>query len=145
MKILIKNGRVVDPANKIDTVCDILIEKKRISKISKSIKDSAAERIDASGCIVIPGIVDMHVHLREPGREDKETIASATEAALKGGVTSLLAMPNTTPDIDSPETVSLLERAIHKGAKVNVLISSAITRAREGKELVDMQALKKKA
>ena len=90
MKILIKNGRVVDPENKIDEVSDILIEDSKIVKVSKDLKIDADKEINAFEKIVIPGLVDMHVHLREPGREDKETVCSGTKAALHGGVTSIL-------------------------------------------------------
>jgi len=89
-RILIKAGRVIDPANKVDDTLDILIEDSRIAKVSKIIEDEAGKIINAEGKLIMPGLVDMHVHLREPGREDKETICSATKAALRGGVTSLL-------------------------------------------------------
>ena len=89
MKILIKGGHVVDPANKIDEVMDILVEDAKISRVSKNIKAEVDKIIEAQGKIVLPGIVDMHVHLREPGREDKETICSGSKAALAGGVTSM--------------------------------------------------------
>lgn len=143
MSLLIKNGRVIDPKNKIDGICDILVEKTKISKVSKNIKGTAARIIDASGKIVMPGIVDMHVHLREPGREDKETVNTATRAALKGGVTSVLAMANTTPPIDSPESVRLLSDIIKKTSCANVFMLGTITKGRLGKELVDIQKLKK--
>jgi dihydroorotase len=143
MKILIKGGRVIDPANKLDEVCDILVEGSKISKVAKNIKSEADKIIDAKDKIVIPGLVDMHVHLREPGREDKETVLSGTKAALKGGVTSLLAMPNTTPAIDSTENIQLLKNIIKNSACANVFISGAITKARLGEELSDIAALKK--
>ena len=143
MKILIKNGRVVCAASNLDEVCDILVEDSRIAKIDKNLKNHVDETIDATGKIVMPGIVDMHVHLREPGREDKETIASGTRAALKGGVTTVLAMPNTSPAIDCAENVELLKELIKKTAKANVFITGAITKSREGRELTDIAALKK--
>lgn len=143
MKMLIKSGRVIDPANNIDGLLDILIEEGKIAGVAKNIKEAAGDTIDASGKIVMPGIVDMHVHLREPGREDKETVASGTSAALKGGITSLLAMPNTQPAIDSPEIAEPLKEIIKKTSFVNVFISGSITKGRLGKELVDVAALKK--
>lgn len=143
MKILIKGGRVVDAANNIDGVLDVLTDGSSIAKVAGDIKDRADETIDARGRIVMPGIVDMHVHLREPGREDKETVSSGTRAALKGGVTSLLAMPNTDPPIDSPERVTLLRGILEKKASANVFISAAITRSRRGEELVEIKGLKK--
>ena len=143
MKILIKNGHVVDPANKINRVCDILIRDNKIARVADSIKEDAERIIDATAKIVMPGIVDMHVHLREPGREDKETILSGTRAALKGGVTTVLAMPNTLTSIDCIENVRLLKNIIANTAQVNVFIAGAITHAREGKELTDISGLKK--
>jgi dihydroorotase len=143
MSILIRGGRVVDPANKIDAVMDILIEGNKISQVAKNIKAQAQEVIEAEGKIVMPGIVDMHVHLREPGREDKETVATGTAAAAKGGVTTVLAMPNTNPAMDSPEHVELLKKIIKQDAKVNVLICGAITQSRQGALLSDIAALKK--
>ena len=143
MKILIKNGRVVDPANNIDGIYDILVENDKISEVAKNITASADNIIDAADKIVMPGIVDMHVHLREPGREDKETITTGTMAALRGGVTSILAMPNTQPAIDCAENVELLKSIINKTAKANVFICAAITKERLGKELTDILKLKR--
>jgi len=142
MTILIKNGRVVDPANNLDEILDILIEDGLIAKVGANIRTQAKEIIDATGTIVMPGLVDMHVHLREPGREDKETIATGTAAAAKGGVTSVLVMPNTQPAIDSVESVALLKKIIQETAKVNVFIAAAITRQRQGSELTDIAKLK---
>ena len=143
MRILIKNGRVIDPENKIDDVRDILIVDGKISDVAKNIQAKSDQVIDAKGKIVMPGIVDMHVHLREPGREDKETIASGTAAAIKGGVTSVLAMPNTNPAIDSAENIALLKTIIDKTAKCNVFISAAITEGRQGKKLTGIATFKK--
>jgi len=143
MNLLIKGGRVVDPANKLDEVCDILIEGNKISKVAKNIKTEPGKVIDAKDKIVIPGLVDMHVHLREPGREDKETILSGTKAALKGGVTSLLSMPNTFPAIDSADSIQLLKGIIKNTACANVFIAGSITKARLGAELSEIAALKK--
>ena len=143
-KILIKNGSIVDPAQKINReILDVLIQGGKIAKLAKNIKTEADMVIDASGKIVIPGIVDMHVHLREPGREDKETVETATTAALKGGVTSVLAMPNTQPAIDSKESVELLDKVIRGSSRANVFICAAITKERLGKEPTEISALKK--
>lgn len=142
MKILIKNGRVVDPANKVDGVLDILVDNGLIVQAAKNIIAKADKIIDASGKIVMPGLVDMHVHLREPGREDKETISSGTKAALKGGVTTVLVMPNTMPAVDSREAVHFLKDIIAKTASCHVVISGAITMGRSGQKLVDIKALK---
>jgi len=143
-KILIKNGKVIDPAQEINgEALDILVQSGRIAKLAKNIKTDADTVIDASGKIVIPGIIDMHVHLREPGREDKETVASGTRAALKGGVTSVLAMPNTYPAIDSKESIGLLKKIIKDSGSANVFICAAITKERQGRELVDIAGLAK--
>ncbi|MFH1622734.1 MAG: dihydroorotase [Candidatus Omnitrophota bacterium] len=143
MTILIKNGRVVNPAKNIDTEQDVLIKNSKISTVAKDIKEKADQEIDAKGKIVMPGIVDMHVHLREPGREDKENIQSGTTAALKGGVISVLVMPNTQPAIDSTKNVKLLKELIKNSAQTNVLIAGSITISRRGMELTDITALKK--
>jgi dihydroorotase len=142
VSILIKNGRVVDPANQIDKVADVLVENGKIAKVAVNLKDQAETVIDASGKIVAPGLVDMHVHLREPGREDKETVCSGTAAAAKGGITTVLAMPNTTPAMDSPEHLVLLQGIIKRDARVKVLACGAITKSRLGEELTDIAALK---
>jgi dihydroorotase len=143
MKLLIKNGRVIDPANKIEEVLDILVEGEKISKVARGIDVKADTVIDAADKIVMPGIVDMHVHLREPGREDKETVSSGTMAASKGGVTSILAMPNTMPSLDSIDTIKILKDIIERTANVGVFICGAITIGRAGLELADLAALKK--
>jgi len=143
MNILIKGGRVIDPKNKIDAVMDILLENGKISKIAKNITTKTETFIDAHGKIVAPGIVDMHVHLREPGREDKETVSSATAAAASAGVTTVLAMPNTHPAMDCAENINLLKKIISKSAKINVLICAAISRGRLGQELNDFVKLQK--
>jgi dihydroorotase len=143
-KLLIKNGRVVDPANNLNAVNDILVEGAKIARVARNINYKTEETIDASGKIVMPGLVDMHVHLREPGREDKETVATGTRAALKGGLTSLLAMPNTTPAIDAPENVELLKGIIKKTSLSNVFIAAAITKGRLGRELTDIHRFKQR-
>jgi dihydroorotase len=97
MSLLIKGGRVIDPANNLDGVRDVLVEKGRISAVSDKIKKDAVKVILASGKLVLPGLIDMHVHLREPGQEDKETIETGTRAAARGGFTSVACMPNTDP------------------------------------------------
>ncbi|MFH0790218.1 MAG: dihydroorotase [Candidatus Omnitrophota bacterium] len=143
MKLLIKNGRVIDPLNNRNGVLDILVEDFHIREVSQSIKAGADIIIDAKDKLVLPGLVDMHVHLREPGREDKETVASGTMAALKGGVTSLLAMPNTCPAMDSCENIKLLKNIIRNSACANVFIAAAITKGRLGKQLSGIAMLKK--
>ena len=140
-RILIKNGRLVDPANKRDEVCDVLICDNIIEKIGVGISKEDAILIDAEGKIVMPGLIDLHVHLREPGFEYKETIETGARAAAHGGVTTICPMPNTNPVIDSAERVKdLLKRA--EKACVHVLPVGAVTAGQEGKELADIQGMK---
>ncbi|MFZ3062965.1 MAG: dihydroorotase [Actinomycetota bacterium] len=138
-RFLIKGGRVIDPANGIDQVMDILIENGAVSKLGEDLgANKGLEVIDTSGRIVTPGLIDIHVHLREPGREDEETIASGTRAAARGGFTSIACMPNTTPPIDNASLVeTILERARKKGV-VNVFPVAAITKGLKGKEISEM-------
>lgn len=140
-RILIKNGRLVDPANKRDEVCDVLICDNIIEKIGVGISKEDAILIDAEGKIVMPGLIDLHVHLREPGFEYKETIETGARAAAHGGVTTICPMPNTNPVIDSAERVEdLLKRA--EKASVHILPVGAVTVGQEGKELADIQGMK---
>ncbi len=126
-KIIITNGRVIDPKNKLDKIVDILIENGKIKKIGK-ISDSKTEKINAKGLIVAPGFVDMHVHLREPGGEAKETIETGLKSALKGGITSVLAMPNTNPLIDSPVLVKYQLNKAKELNLANLFVSARITK-----------------
>ena len=103
--LLIQGGRVVDPSNDYDQTADILIENGKIREVGEGISVSADETIQAEGKIVVPGLIDLHVHLREPGQEDKETIRTGTRAAAAGGFTTIVAMPNTNPVIDSQADV----------------------------------------
>ncbi|MBN1354178.1 MAG: dihydroorotase [Candidatus Omnitrophica bacterium] len=143
MSILIKNGRVINPATNRDGIFDILIEDGRISEISKNMGKKTRSVIDANDKIVAPGVIDMHVHLREPGREDMETVASGTRAAVSGGITSICAMPNTYPALDSVNAIKRLKGIIKKDASNNVFVIGAITKGRKGLDLVDMAAMRK--
>lgn len=141
---LIKNGHVIDPANKVDEVADILVSGGKVEKIGKSLNGGKCKVIDASGKIVGPGLVDMHAHLREPGREDKETVASGAMAAIKGGFTSIACMPNTEPEaLDNAAIIKRLNDIIKKDALANVFVVGAITVGRAGKKLTDFKALKR--
>jgi len=140
--MLIKNGYIVDPLNKREGKFDILITGSKIKEIKKEIKTDDKETIDVEKKLVIPGLIDMHVHLREPGREDIETVESGTVAATSSGITSLCAMPNTYPAMDSRENVKKLNDIIEKDAKNNVFVIGAITEKRQGKKLVDMKRMK---
>ncbi len=141
--LLIKGGRVIDPANKIDKKLDILVENGKIKEVGKGIDAKADETISAEGLIVVPGLIDMHVHLREPGREDKETIRTASKAAAKGGFATIVGMPNTTPDADNQTVIEFVKSKAAKEAIVNVLPVGAITKGRKGKELAEIGELKK--
>jgi dihydroorotase len=134
----IKNGRVIDPANGVDEVRDVFIE---AGKIATSAADD--EVIDATGKIVVPGLIDMHVHLREPGRTDKETIATGTRCAARGGFTSVVCMPNTTPAADNPATIALIKQRAAEAGCVNVFPAGAISKELKGEELAPIGSLKK--
>ncbi len=138
MKLIIKGGRVVDPANGTDKKLDILIENGRIVKKSSDMNLNGAKVVDASGFIVAPGFIDMHTHLREPGREDKETIASGTRSAARGGFTTICCMPNTQPPIDSISGVKFILVTAAQEGVINVLPVGCITKGREGKELAEI-------
>ncbi|MBU0502298.1 MAG: dihydroorotase [bacterium] len=140
-KILIKNGRIVDPASNLDEKKDLLIVDGKISKIGTSLKVKGAKIVDAKGMLVLPGLIDMHTHLRDPGRPDKETIASGTRAAALGGFTSVCCMANTAPAIDTPAVVKyILDKARVEGV-VNVLPVAAVTRGLKGEALTEMGLL----
>jgi len=141
-KLLIKGGRVIDPAGDVDKLADVLVVDGHIYEIGESQSAEDAQVIDASGFVVAPGLVDLHVHLREPGLEEKETIETGCAAAAHGGVTTLVAMPNTKPATDCPEIVRLVrEKAAKTG--VNVFPAGAVTVGQRGQELTDFAALKK--
>ena len=141
MWLLFKNGRVIDPSQGIDQVTDLLIEDGRISSIgninSKSLNPEDGAIYDVSGLVITPGLIDMHVHLREPGLEYKETIETGAQAAAAGGFTTILAMPNTKPAVDSR---ALVEYVLGKGKKaaVNVLTTGAATKGNEGHEMAEI-------
>lgn len=135
MKYLIKGGKVIDPANHIQEVLDVLVENGQILSVEKKIKAADAEIIDVKGMIVAPGFIDMHVHLREPGFEHKEDIASGTRAAAVGGFTTICCMPNTQPVVDNLAAASFVRERAKKSGVVNVLPIGAITKKQEGQEL----------
>ena len=135
MDILIKNGYIVDPQSGLEGVSDILVENGKIRKLKKKIKDSiSCKKIDATGMHVYPGLIDIHCHLREPGREDKETIINGSLSAVKGGFTTICCMPNTSPSLDSKVSIGFVKNRALK-AYCDVLPIGAITIDRAGKEL----------
>ena len=142
--ILIKNGRVIDPSSKTDKVLDIYIEGGKFSKIGKNLKSRDAKVLDVKGKIVLPGLIDIHTHLREPGKENVETILSGSVAAVHGGFTSICCMPNTTPPIDNASTLDfILEKA--RDAHCNIYPIAAITKERKGETLSEMVELIREA
>lgn len=144
MKLLIKGGRVIDPANGIDEVTDIFVENGIISEIGVNPDLDGVEMqiIDATGKVVTPGLVDMHVHLREPGQEYKEDIESGTKAAAMGGVTSVACMPNTDPVVDNEALVSYIVEKAKEVGYVNVYPIGAISKKLEGKELAEIGSMR---
>ncbi|MFH1683286.1 MAG: dihydroorotase [Candidatus Margulisiibacteriota bacterium] len=136
--LLIKNGRVIDPASNLDGVRDILIENGKIKKIGKRVVGKGARVIDAKGMLVLPGLIDMHAHLRDPGRPDKETIATGTRAAAKGGFTSVCCMANTEPPIDNPAVVKYVRNKAETEGAVNVYPIAAVTKGLKGENLAEM-------
>ncbi len=145
MSILIRNGHVIDPANGVDAVRDVLLQGGKIAGVEKPgtwKDDAAAQVIDAKGCVVASGFVDPHVHLREPGQSHKETIATGTAAAAAGGFTSVVMMPNTTPVNDSEETLEWM-LAAQRNPAVRVFAMPAATVGSIGRELTNYNALRK--
>ncbi|RIK65221.1 MAG: dihydroorotase [Planctomycetota bacterium] len=134
--IIIKGGRVIDPSQELDEIADITISGGRIAHVGSSTERGTV--IDAAGCIVCPGLIDMHVHLREPGNEEEETIASGSAAAVAGGFTSIACMPNTQPAIDTEAMIEFVYRQAARANTCNVYPIGAITKGRGGKELAEM-------
>ena len=142
MKILLKNARVIDYKNKLDGKRDILLEDNKISKISNEINEKADRVIDCKNYIIIPGMIDMHCHLREPGFEYKETIETGSKSAVAGGFTSICPMPNTKPVPDNIETLKMIIEKAKKEGACNIFPFSSITKGECGEELVDFKAMK---
>ena len=143
MKLLIRKGRVVDPVGGIGGVMDILVEDGRVAVIGSELTAPSARVIDARGLTVCAGLVDMHVHLREPGFEYKETIQTGCLAAARGGFTSIAPMPNTRPATDCPERIALVRQKAAQACGVHVWPIGAVTRGQKGQALTDAAALKK--
>src|SRR5256885_766946 len=143
--LLIAGGRVVDPASRFDAWADVLIVEDKIAAIGPDASRQApvdAQKLDAGGRIVCPGLIDLHVHLREPGKSAKETIATGTAAAARGGFTSVVCMPNTSPPIDNSGTVALIHEKAQREGVVNVFVTGAITKNIAGEELSPIGSLK---
>ena len=142
MNLLIKGGRVIDPSQGIDETLDILVAEGKIKEVGKGLKAAGTETVDAKGMLVVPGLIDMHVHLRDPGLEYKEDIASGTRAAAAGGFTSIACMPNCKPVNDNKTvTAYILDKARKEGV-VNVFPIGAITQGSKGEAMAEMGELK---
>lgn len=143
MKILIKGGRILNPSDNTDMTGDLYIEDGVIKEIGEEIElaDTPEKTIDAKGCYVMPGLIDLHVHLRDPGLTYKEDVVTGARAAAKGGFTTILAMPNTKPVIDSPDRVEYVHNKAKDLAPVHVLQIGAVTKQQKGEELADIEGM----
>jgi dihydroorotase len=144
--LLLIGGRVIDPINDLDRVCDVLVADGKIAAIGAEAAGKAppqTERMDVQDLVVCPGLIDLHVHLREPGQGAKETIATGTAAAARGGFTSVVCMPNTSPAVDNSGAVALIHELAADQGKVNVFVAGAITRDIAGEELAAIGSLRK--
>jgi dihydroorotase len=142
--LLLTGGRVIDPANHFDSPADLLVIDGKISAVGQNLSaPKEIERFDAGGKIICPGLIDLHVHLREPGQVAKENLATGTAAAARGGFTSVICMPNTSPAIDNAGTVAFIHEHAAREGIVNVFVAGAITKNIAGEELAPMGSLKK--
>lgn len=141
MRLLIQNGHILDPASGRDGKYDLLAEDGRIRKIGENLEDGADEVIDAAGCYVVPGFIDLHVHLRDPGFTYKETLATGSQAAARGGFTSICPMPNTKPATDTPEKIRVLLERAKTEAVVHILPIGAVTIGQEGNVAADIKGM----
>src|SRR4051794_33436073 len=144
--LLITGGRIIDPSQGLDQTGDLLIQNGKIAALGRDAAQRATpdiDKFDARGLIVTPGLIDLHVHFREPGQTAKETISTGTRSAARGGFTSVVCMPNTSPAIDSPSTVALIDERAQASGMVNVYVAGAITKGIAGEELAPIGSLKK--
>ena len=143
--LLLLGGRVIDPASQLDQQTDLLLRDGKVASIGNTAANDASPdtlKLDARGLVVCPGLIDLHVHFREPGQSAKETIATGTAAAARGGFTSVVCMPNTSPAIDNPGTVALIHEKARRDGIVHVFLTGAITKAIAGEELAPIGSLK---
>ena len=139
--ILIKGGRVIDPSQKMDAVADVLVLDGKVADVKKGVSKKGVPKLDASGLVVSPGFIDMHVHLREPGFEHKEDIETGTRAAAHGGITSVACMPNTNPVIDNSGIVDLINQRAEDVGAVNVFVIGALTPGLQEKDIANIGEL----
>ncbi len=137
--LAIRGGRVLDPAQNLDTVCDVLLSGGKVAEIGDGL--SAERELDARGLLVVPGLIDLHVHLREPGDPREETIDTGSAAAVAGGFTTVLAMPNTDPPLDTAAAIAHVYMQAARAGKANVFPVGCVTKNRAGKELAEMRAM----
>ena len=142
LDLLIRNGRVIDPAQGVDRRADLLVRDGRIAAIGENLVADGAERLDASGCIVAPGFIDLHCHLREPGKEYAETIESGGRAAATGGFTSVLAMPNTRPVNDNAAVTHFIIETARQQSLVNVFPVGAISENSKGERMAPIAEMR---
>lgn len=143
-RLFIRGGRIIDPAQKIDETGSLLIDEGKVAWLGRgemTCPETAYDILPAEGLIVCPGFIDLHCHLRQPGFEDKETIATGTQAAARGGFTTICCMPNTNPPLDSPETIGLVKAEAAKSGVIRVLPVGCVTKGRLGKELASLSEL----
>lgn len=140
-RILFRGARVIDPSADLDRQADVLVADGMVARIGNGLEAGGARVIEVAGCIIVPGLVDIHTHLREPGFEQKGTIATETLAALRGGFTTVCAMPNTSPAPDSAPVVEAIRDIIRRDARVRVLQVGCVTRRRDGKDLAELGEL----
>jgi dihydroorotase len=141
VRTLIKNGRVIDPAQGIDDTLDLLIEDGKIARLGERLPEKGAEVLDCVGLVVCPGFIDLHVHLREPGYEHKETVLTGTRAAVAGGFTTVACMPNTDPACDNEAVVKYILRRAEEAGFARVLPVGAVTKGRKGAELAELGSM----
>ena len=140
--LLIHGGHVIDPKNGLDEVADILVRDGKVAKVGKGIKEKADKDIDAKGLTVTPGLIDMHVHFREPGREDKETLETGSKAALAGGITSVVTMPNLSPVADNQTVIEFILKRVRELDLINIYPAGSITKGEAGSVLAEINELK---
>lgn len=141
MTILIKNGHVVDPDTGTNEVMDVFLSEGKITEVGKNLKKKAERTVDAANCYVMPGFIDLHVHLRDPGLEHKETVETGVKAAARGGYTTILAMPNTKPVVDDGDVVQYVHKKAESEGLARVLQVGAVTKGQKGKELADIRGM----
>ncbi len=140
-RILIRGGRLLDPSQGMDEITDLLIEEGKVARIGKNLKPEAAQTLDAKGKVVVPGFIDLHVHLRTPGQEHKETVLTGSRAAVRGGFTTICTMANTDPVVDSANVIEFLKSEGAKAGLANLLPYAAVTKGLKGESLTEMGEL----